>query len=97
MKWASGADGRAAPAQVNVEMVFRSRADMLELISQVVSAEGSKILGCQLRTDHEETGFAAITIAVRDAPQFGRILTRLKSLSGMIQVERRRVATRVGP
>jgi len=97
VQWASGADGPSAtPSQVNVEMIFQSRADMLELISQIVSAEGSKILGCQLRTDHDETGFAAITIAVRDAPQFSRILTRLQSLNGMIQVERRRVATRVG-
>jgi len=98
VQWASGAEGKSAtPSRVNVEMVFQSRADMLELISQTVSAEGSKILGCQLRTDHDETGFAAITIAVRDAPQFSRILMRLQSLNGMIQVERRRVATRAGP
>jgi len=78
----------AAPSRVDVDMVFRPRSDMLEVISQAVTAEGSQILNCQLRTDHDETGFAAITIAVRDAPQFTRILDRLLAVDGMLQVER---------
>jgi (p)ppGpp synthase/HD superfamily hydrolase len=70
-------------------MVFRDRSGMLASISQTISAEGSDILSCQLRTEHEDTGFAAMTIAVRDAPQLARIMDRLQSLSGMLQVERR--------
>jgi GTP pyrophosphokinase len=91
VRWASDAGaGGISPSRVDVEMVFQSQSDMLEQISQTVTAEGSKILGCQLRTEHDDTGFAAITIAVRDAPQFSRILGRLEALKGMIQVERRR-------
>jgi (p)ppGpp synthase/HD superfamily hydrolase len=52
-------------------------------------SEGSDILSCQLRTEHEDTGFAAMTIVVRDAPQLARIMDRLQALNGMLQVERR--------
>jgi (p)ppGpp synthase/HD superfamily hydrolase len=62
---------------------------MLASISHLISAEGSDILSCQLRTAHNDTGFAAMTIVVRDAPQLERILSRLKNLSGMRRVERR--------
>jgi GTP pyrophosphokinase len=92
VQWASSAgSGESSPSRVDVEMMFQNRADMLEMISHTVSAEGSKILSCQLRTEHDETGFAAITIAVRDGPQFTRILSRLQNLQGMLQVERRGV------
>jgi GTP pyrophosphokinase len=93
VRWASDAASETStPARVEVDMVFRNRDDMLELISQAVSAEGSKILSCQLRTEHDDTGFAAITIAVRDARQFSRIMNKLQALSGMLQVERRGLA-----
>jgi guanosine-3',5'-bis(diphosphate) 3'-pyrophosphohydrolase len=90
VRWASDAGARrVAPSRVDVDMVFRDRSGMLASISQTISAEGSDILSCQLRTEHEDTGFAAMTIAVRDAPQLARIMDRLQSLSGMLQVERR--------
>jgi len=98
VRWASGGGADAAsPTRVDVAMVFTNRPDMLELISSAVSSEGSKILTCQLRTDHDDTGFAAISIAVRDAVQFGRIFDRLQGLDGMLQVERRVVSSRAGP
>ena len=77
------------PSRVDVDMVFRDRSGMLASISQTISAEGSDILSCQLRTEQEDTGFAAMTIVVRDAPHLARILDRLQSLNGMLQVERR--------
>jgi GTP pyrophosphokinase len=90
VQWTSDAGtSRAVPAKVDVDMVFRDRSGMLASISQTISAEGSDILSCQLRTEHNDTGFAAMTIAVQDAPQLARILDRLQSLSGMLQVERR--------
>jgi guanosine-3',5'-bis(diphosphate) 3'-pyrophosphohydrolase len=90
VRWASDAGARrVTPSRVDVDMVFRDRSGMLASISQTISAEGSDILSCQLRTEHEDTGFAAMTIAVRDAPQLARIMDRLQSLSGMLQVERR--------
>ena len=70
-------------------MVFRDRSGMLASISNTISDEGSNILSCQLRTEENETGVAAMTILVRDAPQLARIIDRLQSLSGMLQVERR--------
>jgi GTP pyrophosphokinase len=79
----------SAPSKVDVDMVFRDRTGMLASISQTISSEGSDILSCQLRTEHNETGFAAMTIAVRDATQLSRILDRLQSLKGMLEVERR--------
>ena len=98
VRWASGGGADAAsPTRVDVAMVFTHRPDMLELISNAVTSEGSKILSCQLRTDHDDTGFAAISIAVRDAAQFSRILDRLQCLDGMLQVERRVVSSRAGP
>jgi GTP pyrophosphokinase len=93
----SAAAGGGSPSRVDVTLMFESRGDMLELISHAVSTEGSKILSCQLRTEHDDKGFAAITIAVRDAPQFNRIVDRLQSLSGMLQVERRGVSAGAGP
>jgi GTP pyrophosphokinase len=90
VRWTSDAgDSRATPARVDVDMVFRDRLGMLASISQTISSEGSDILSCQLRTKQNDTGFAAMTIAVRDAPQLARIMNRLQSLSGMLQVERR--------
>jgi len=90
VRWTSDAATTVgAPTSVDVDMVFRDRSGMLALISQTISSEGSDILSCQLRTEHNENGFAAMTIAVRDAPQLSRILDRLKALKGMIEVERR--------
>ena len=71
-------------------MVFTDRSGMLASISQAICAEGSDILSCQLRTEEgDNTGFAAMTIVVRDAAQLTRILDRLQGLRGMLQVERR--------
>jgi GTP pyrophosphokinase len=90
VRWASTAgDGTSAPSKVDVHMVFRDRTGMLASISQTISNEGSDILNCQLRTDENETGFAAMTILVRDAPQLSRIMAQLKGLNGMLEVERR--------
>jgi GTP pyrophosphokinase len=90
VRWASGAaSGGASPKQVEVDMVFDDRSGMLASISQIIASEGSDILSCQLRTEHNETGFAAMTIEVRDAAQLERILERLTALAGMRQVDRR--------
>jgi (p)ppGpp synthase/HD superfamily hydrolase len=70
-------------------MTFRDRTGMLASISQTISAEGSDILNCQLSTEKNDTGFAAMTILVRDAAQLSRIIDRLQALSGMLEVERR--------
>ncbi len=67
----------ASPNQVELDMVFDDRSGMLASISQVISAEGSDILSCQLRTEHNDRGFGAMTIVVRDAAQLDRILRRL--------------------
>jgi (p)ppGpp synthase/HD superfamily hydrolase len=97
VQWASNAtNGRVSSARVDVDMVFRDRADMLASITQVISSEGSNILSCQLRTDDNATGTAALTIGVRDTSQLGRILDKLLSISGMLQVERRRAGRRSG-
>ncbi len=90
VRWASTAgQGTAAPSRVDVDMTFRDRTGMLASISQTISSEGSDILSCQLRTEENDTGFAAMTILVRDAAQLARIVDRLQSLSGMVGVERR--------
>jgi len=97
VKWASSAaNDRASSARVEVDMVFRDRADMLQSITQVISSEGSNILSCQLRTNDDATGVAALTIGVRDAPQLRRVLDKLLSINGMLQVERRRAVRRTG-
>ena len=90
VRWASGAGSRtAALTRVDVDMVFRDRSGMLASISHAISEEGSNILNCQLRTEENDTGVAAMTILVRDAPHLARIFDRLQALSGMLQVERR--------
>jgi (p)ppGpp synthase/HD superfamily hydrolase len=90
VQWASSAgSGTSAPTRVDVDMVFRDRTGMLASISQAISNEGSDILHCQLRTEENDTGFAEMTILVRDAPQLTRIMTQLRGLNGMLEVERR--------
>ena len=90
VRWATNAaSSGASPNQVELDMVFDDRSGMLALISQVISSEGSDILSCQLRTEHNDRGFGAMTIVVRDAAQLDRILGRLETLSGMRRVERR--------
>jgi GTP pyrophosphokinase len=90
VQWASTAGtGTSAPSRVDVDMVFRDRTGMLASISRTISDEGSDILHCQLRTEENDTGFAAMTILVRDAPQLSRIMSQLKDLNGMLEVERR--------
>jgi (p)ppGpp synthase/HD superfamily hydrolase len=74
---------------VDVDMAFDDRSGMLASITQTISSEGSDILSCRLRTEPNDTGFAAMTIVVRDAAQLTRILDRLQELNGVIRVERR--------
>lgn len=90
VRWATEAGGNGKRhARVDVDMVFHDQSGMLASISQAISSEGSDILSCQLRTESDETGVAAMTISVRDASQLTKILERLESLNGMIQVDRR--------
>ncbi len=90
VRWASNASTSAASTnQVELDMVFDDRSGMLASISQVISAEGSDILSCQLRTEHNDRGFGAMTIVVRDAAQLHRILRGLDNINGMRRVERR--------
>ncbi len=90
VRWAERAgDGRTGTSRVDLDMVFDDRSGMLASISNAITAEGSDIVSCQLRTEKDENGFAAMTLAVRDAAQLDRILDRLQSLKGMVHVERR--------
>jgi GTP pyrophosphokinase len=90
VRWASDAGtGRDVTSKVAVDMVFEDRSGMLASISQAITAEGSDILSCRLRTEKDQTGVAAMTLAVRDASQLSRVMQRLESLAGMLQVERR--------
>ena len=90
VQWAaSEASAKAPTSQVDVDMAFDDSTGMLASISQAISSEGSDILSCRLRTDPNEAGSAAMTIAVRDAAQLSRILHRLHDLKGMLRVERR--------
>jgi GTP pyrophosphokinase len=90
VQWASTqADTGAPKSQVDVDMAFDDGSGMLASISQAISAEGSDILSCHLRTEPDETGFAAMTILVRDAAQLARVMSRLQGLKGMLRVERR--------
>ncbi len=90
VQWAaSAAASRAPTSQVDVDMAFNDSSGMLASISQTISSEGSDILNCRLRTEPNDTGFAAMTIVVHDAAQLTRILNRLQGLKGMLRVERR--------
>jgi GTP pyrophosphokinase len=90
VQWApSAATSKAPTSQVDVDMSFNDSSGMLASISQTISSEGSDILSCRLRTDPNDTGFAAMTIVVHDAAQLTRILSRLQDLKGMLRVERR--------
>jgi GTP pyrophosphokinase len=90
VRWATSQASSGAPSSpVDVDMAFNDSSGMLASISQAVSSEGSDILSCHLRTEPNETGFAAMTILVRDAAQLARILGRLQGLRGMLRVERR--------
>jgi GTP pyrophosphokinase len=90
VRWApSAATSRAPASRVDVDVAFDDSSGMLAMISEAVSSEGSDILNCRLRTEPNDTGFAAMTIAVHDASQLARILSRLQGLKGMLRVERR--------
>jgi GTP pyrophosphokinase len=90
VQWASNAaSSNASPNQVELDMVFDDRSGMLASISQVISAEDSDILSCQLRTEVNDRGFATMIVVVRNASQLDRIIQRLHDLPGMRQVDRR--------
>ncbi len=90
VRWASdAATSSKSLSQVELDMAFDDRSGMLASISNIISSEGSDILSCQLRTEHDERGFAAMTLEVRDAAQLDRILQRLGHVKGMRRVERR--------
>ncbi len=96
VRWAPSAQAARSPtSQVDVDMTFSDSSGMLALISQTISAEGSDILNCRLRTEPNDTGVAAMTIVVQDAAQLERILSRLSGLKGMRRVERRGQASAV--
>ena len=93
VQWAASQASPGAPtSQVDVDMTFDDSSGMLASISHVISSEGGDILTCQLRSEPNETGFAALTILVRDAAQLSRVMTRLQALKGMVRVERRGAA-----
>ncbi len=93
VRWAAGRGSAETPtSQVDVDMAFADSSGMLASISHAISSEGSDILTCQLRSEPGDTGFAALTILVRDAAQLSRILNRLQALKGMVRVERRGAA-----
>ncbi len=95
VRWASSAgSARSQATRVDLDMVFEDQPGMLAAISHQISSEGCNILSGQLRTDGDHTGFAAMTIAVRDAAQLNRVLEKLLELNGMQQVERRGAPTR---
>jgi GTP pyrophosphokinase len=90
VRWAPSQGTAGAPtSQVDLDMSFDDSSGMLAQISMVISSEGSDILNCQLRSEPNERGFAALTILVHDAAQLSRIVTHLKALKGMARVERR--------
>jgi GTP pyrophosphokinase len=92
VRWADGVSrgDQGIASRVGLDMVFRDRQGMLAAISQVVSAERSSIVSCKLNTEAEdEEGFVSMTVEVSTAAQLERILTGLRNLSGMLQVERR--------
>jgi GTP pyrophosphokinase len=90
VQWAPTAPATKAPtSQVDVDMSFNDSSGILASISQAISTEGSDILSCRLRTEPNDTGFAAMTIVVHDKAQLTRILSRLQDLKGMLRVERR--------
>jgi GTP pyrophosphokinase len=90
VRWAPSRGSAGAPtSQVDLDMTFEDGSGMLASISMVISSEGSDILNCQLRSERNERGFAALTILVHDAAQLSRIITRLNALKGMVRVERR--------
>jgi GTP pyrophosphokinase len=93
VQWAPSQASPGAPtSQVDVDMTFDDSSGMMASISHVISSEGGDILTCQLRSEPNETGFAALTILVRDAAQLSRVMTRLQALKGMVRVERRGAA-----
>ena len=90
VQWAPTAPATKTPtSQVDVDMSFNDSSGILASISQAISTEGSDILSCRLRTEPNDTGFAAMTIVVHDKAQLTRILSRLQDLKGMLRVERR--------
>jgi GTP pyrophosphokinase len=90
VRWApTAATSKAPTSRVDVDVAFDDSSGMLASISQAISSEGSDILNCRLRTEPNDTGFAAMTIAVHDAAQLARILSRLQGLKGMLRVQRR--------
>jgi GTP pyrophosphokinase len=93
VQWAPSQASPGAPtSQVDVDMTFDDSSGMMASISHVISSEGGDILTCQLRSEPNDTGFAALTILVRDAAQLSRVMTRLQALKGMVRVERRGAA-----
>ncbi|MEE4273482.1 MAG: bifunctional (p)ppGpp synthetase/guanosine-3',5'-bis(diphosphate) 3'-pyrophosphohydrolase [Thermoanaerobaculales bacterium] len=90
VRWASDAAASGgSPNNVELDMSFDDRSGMLASISKIISDEGSDILSCHLRTEHNERGFGTMTLVVRDAEQLQRILRRLENLNGMRRVQRR--------
>ena len=90
VRWAQAASrSDHKPSRVDLEMTFRDRSGMLASISQVIAVEGSDIVSCQLRAEHDGNGFATMSITVRDAGQLTRIIDKISSLNGMLEVERR--------
>ena len=65
---------------------------MLASISQTISSEGSDILNCQLRTEHDDTGFAEMTILGGVHDRASCFFERLQSSNLGCQKERRGAA-----
>lgn len=91
VQWSEGArTGEDRGSRVDLDMVFEKDPGMLTSISNAISAEGSGIVACHLRTEEEEgRGCVSVTVTVADAEHLRRIMDRLLSLKGMQDVERR--------
>ncbi len=89
VEWARAAAGEPFPVKMTVHT--DDRPGMLNQLTSILFTEESNIRSLEARQDHQRGGDGAVvdmTIEVRDKKQLERIVTAMRRLSGVRDVER---------
>jgi guanosine-3',5'-bis(diphosphate) 3'-pyrophosphohydrolase len=85
--WSGKTPGVAFAAELRIET--EDRPGLLADLAGEIASEGSNIRRIEARTDDSRRGEIQLSAEVRDAKHLERLLRKIRSVSGVIKVERR--------
>ncbi len=88
--WSTGsrASDAAPERQVRLRVLSQDKSGLLKNMSEVFSTRGVNIINVQARTSRDLRAVSIFDIGVRDTKQLSEVISDLKRLPGVLEVER---------